>query len=479
VINFSNDPATQKSLKHSLRDASAFAVMTGIGETYISAFAVFLRATTPQIGLLASVPPLLASLVQLLSAWLGHVSGHRRAIILAGASLQAFAWLPIIALPLFFSEYAVPLLIGSVILYHSGAHLALPQWTSLLGDIVPPRKRGRFFSARTQRIALTTFVSLLLGGTFLHFMNQNGKTVYGFVALFVVAGLARIVSIYHLSRMQDVPRNNAPMALPVGGDWLRRMLHSNALRFSVFVILMQFAVAIASPFFTVYMLRDLNYTYLQFTVNSGMAIFAQFLTLSQWGRISDVFGNRRILAVTGIFIPLMPLLWTFSTNFWYLVSIQVLSGFSWAGFSLSASNFLYDLIAPNRRTSYIAVHNVLVAGGVFCGAILGGYLGLVLPVNVSLFGQSFSWLSSLYGVFVISTLMRGAVAFLLIPRLREVRQVRHISTADVIFRVTRMNALAGMFFEIVGTKSGKDDNDKAAADDASASPPGRNGSPEQ
>jgi len=60
---FSNDPRTESSLQHSLKDATAFATMTGIGETYLSAFALFLKASTPQIGLLASVPPMLASLV--------------------------------------------------------------------------------------------------------------------------------------------------------------------------------------------------------------------------------------------------------------------------------------------------------------------------------------------------------------------------------------------------------------------------------
>ncbi|MGB5580042.1 MAG: MFS transporter [Woeseia sp.] len=455
VITYSSDPAIQKSLKHSLRDGSAFAVMTGVGETYISAFAVFLKATTPQIGLLASVPPLLASLVQLFSAWLGHVTGHRKAIILIGASLQALAWLPIVALPLLFTDLAVPLLIGSVILYHAGAHLTAPQWTGMMGDIVPERKRGRFFSQRTRRVAATTFVSLLAGGSLLHFMNQRGETVAGFILLFTVAALARGVSVYHLAQMQDPAHRHEQTALPAGREWWSRMRNSNAVRFSIFVALMQFAVAIASPFFTVYMLRDLHFTYLQFTMNTGMAIFAQFLTLAQWGRISDVFGNRRILAVTGIFIPLMPLLWTFSTNFWYLLAIQLFSGFSWAGFSLSSSNYLYDLVAPGRRTAYIAAHNVVLAGGVFCGAILGGYLGVVLPQEVTVLGTSYSWLSTLYGVFVISTLARGAVALLLIPRLREVRQVRHISTANVIFRVTRMNALAGMFFDIVGVKSDK------------------------
>jgi len=47
-----------------MKDAAAYAVMMGIGETYLSAFALFLKGSTPQIGLLASLPPLLGSLAQ-------------------------------------------------------------------------------------------------------------------------------------------------------------------------------------------------------------------------------------------------------------------------------------------------------------------------------------------------------------------------------------------------------------------------------
>ena len=140
---FSRDPRTDRSLKHSLKDAAAFAVMTGSGETYFSAFALFLKASTPQIGLLASLPPLLASFVQLLSAWLGRLTGHRRRIILAGAAIQATSLVPLALLPLFFPSAAVPLLITCVVIYHSGANLVTPQWSSLMGDLVPERRRGR------------------------------------------------------------------------------------------------------------------------------------------------------------------------------------------------------------------------------------------------------------------------------------------------------------------------------------------------
>lgn len=461
--SFARDPEVDRSLKHSLKDATAFAAMTGVGETYLSAFALFLKASTPQIGLLASLPPLLASLAQLLSAWLGRVTGKRKAIVLAGAGLQAFAWLPILALPLIFTEHAVALLIACVVLYHAGAHLVAPQWTSMMGDLVPERRRGRFFGTRTRIVTITTFVSLLIGGTLLHVSQAEGRTLQGFIILFATAGVARLVSVYHLSRMKDSGGHVAAMEIPVGHGWWTKLRHSNAVRFSVFFALMQFSVAIASPFFTVYMLRDLQFSYLDFTLNSGTAIFAQFLTLSQWGRISDVFGNRRILMVTGLFIPLMPILWTVSTDFWYLIAIQALSGFSWAGFSLAASNFVYDLIAPNRRATYLAVHNVLANVGIFAGAILGGFLGTILPTQLDLFGNAYSWLSPLYGVFVVSTIARGAVVALLVPKLREVRNVRHISITEVIFRVTRMNALAGVFFEIVGSRPREDA--PAASDD--------------
>lgn len=452
----SRDPDTDRSLKHSLKDAAAFATMTGVGETYLSAFALFLKATTPQIGLLASFPPLLASLAQLVSAWIGRLTGHRKRIVLAGAAMQAFAWLPILLLPLLFPGYAVPLLIASVVLYHGGAHLGAPQWSSLMGDLVPARRRGRFFSLRTRIVTITTFSTLMLGGFLLHVAEQEDMTLYGFVALFVIAGIARLISVYHLSRMKDSGANVASLEIPVGPGWWTRLRQSNAVRFSVFFALMQFSVAIASPFFTVYMLRDLEFSYLAFTLNTGAAIFAQFLTLAQWGRISDVFGNRRVLMVTGLFIPFMPILWTVSTDFTYLLFLQFLSGFSWAGFSLASSNFVYDLIAPHRRATYLAVHNVLAAAGIFAGALLGGYLGSVLPTRIELFGSSYSWISPLYGVFVVSTLVRAAVVMLLLPKLREVRNVRHISIPDVIFRVTRMNALAGVFFEIIGYRTRND-----------------------
>ena len=93
---FSKDPRTEQSLRHSVRDGVAYSVMAGAGEHYLSAYALFLKASTAQISWLAAFPSLLGSFAQLFSAWLASRLGRRKSIILFGVVLQTAMWLPII-----------------------------------------------------------------------------------------------------------------------------------------------------------------------------------------------------------------------------------------------------------------------------------------------------------------------------------------------------------------------------------------------
>lgn len=449
---YSKDPAVERSLSHSLKDARAFSVMVGSGETYFSAFAVFLKATTAQIGLLASLPPLIGSFAQLFSAWLGRRIHSRRRIILLGAYLQVAAWLPLALLPLLFPQHAAALFIGSVILYQTAANLIVPQWASLMGDLVPERKRGRFFARRTRLSSITVFVALVSAGLILDQYARHNTARWGFLTLFAVAAVARVVSAHHLARMVDPPGKTATVESVSDRALWSRLRHSRFARFSLFFALMQLSVMIASPFFTVYMLRDLHFSYLQFMANTAASVLLQFLTLNTWGRLSDAFGNRLLLVTTGSFIPLLPLLWLLSTDFWYLLGVQAFAGLMWAGFSLSAGNFLYDLVPAPKRATYLALHSVVANCGIFLGAMIGGWLGAALPRAFSISGHAYHFTSALYWIFLLSALARIGVALLFLPQLKEVRSVRPMSFRRLVFRAARFNALSGLFFDIVGVR---------------------------
>ena len=425
--------------------------MAGGAETYLSAFALFLRASTSQIALVATVPPLAGAFFQFLAAWLGHISGRRKPVILAGAVLQMLVWLPLLVLPVLFPQYAIALLVICLVFYYAGSNLAAPLWASLMGDLVPERKRGRFFGRRTRLATITSFISLAVAGAILYVFDRIDHTWLGFAVVFGAAALARLVSVYHLKCMHEPEKQGSVLpGFQVSRQWLQSLHHSHALRFSLYLVCMQAAVGVSAPFFAVYLLRDLQYNYIQFMANTGTAVMMQFLMLNTWGRISDVFGNRLILVTTGSMIPFLPLLWLVSGNFWYLIGVQVVSGFAWAGFSLSAGNFLYDLIPGARRATAMAFHNVFVAIGVFLGGMLGAFLSRVAPVEWDIAGRVFTLPSVLLLVFAASASLRILVAMLFLPRLREVRQVRRTMTArQLVFRVTRFNAFSGLLYDVV------------------------------
>jgi MFS family permease len=467
---FSKDPVVDKALRHSVRDGMAYSVQVGAGETYFSAFALFLRATAPQIALLSTLPLLLASSAQIFSAWIGNYVGRRR-LVLLGCALQALLWLPIVALPALLGEYAIPALLVLLVLYHSANNLSAPQWTSIMRDLVSERRRGRYFAHRTRLTTIATFGSLVICGLILHELDTQGRTYLGFVVIFLIAFVARLISVYHLTFLHEPPPTTTAPDMHIE-HWWRSLLSTGAIGFSVYVALMNAAVGIASPFFTVYMLRDLELSYLQFTVLTGTSVFVQFLMLTTWGRIADIYGNRLILIVTSISLPIVPSLWLLSDDFWSLLLFQALSGLSWSGFTLSAGNLLYELVPQTRRAAYVAFHNVGTAAGVFGGAMLGALGEVVLPPRGVLLGES-AVLSNLLYLFIISGIARAIVAALLARRVRELRKPRRaLSAPALVLRITGLNAMVGVIYDFIGRpqNDGDDRDEPEPARSKAASP---------
>ncbi|MDH5302205.1 MAG: MFS transporter [Gammaproteobacteria bacterium] len=449
---FSQDPQVDKSLRHSVKDGVAYSVMSGAGESYFSAFAVMLKATPGQIGLLAALPQLMASIAQMLSAWLGQRYQKRKPIILIGAHIQCLSWLPMIVLPWIFPEQAVPLFLLAVMMYYFGSNMTLPQWSSLMGDLVDQRRRGRYFAYRTRLASVTSFIALLGAGMLLHLFDKSGYAFAGFASIFAIAMFARMVSIHQLKQMYDPPGQTAVLEIPNWRLWRQQFINSPFALFSMYFAFMQFATAIASPFFSVYLLRELNLSYFQFTLNMSAIILAQFLTLNWWGRIADVFGNRLVLITCGMLIPIFPLLWTTTTNIWYIMLLQALGGFVWAGFSLSAGNYVYDALPANKRVTLMAAHSTLANIGVFAGATLGGFLATHMDKTIQIGDFSYEFFSVFFILFLVSGIARAAVSAIFLPKLKEVGNYREMPVRELFYRVSRFTVVSGLFFEVIGSR---------------------------
>ena len=436
------------ALSYSIKDGSWWAVMNGSGETYLSAFAVFLKATTLQIGLLGSIPQLLSSVLQLSAVKLTNKFQSRKKIVLFFVMLQALIWLAIIGIS--FVTKSVWVLIVMATLYFLFGAMPNPAWTSWMGDLVPEDKRGRYFGKRNRILGFASSASVIIGGLILHRVS-NIDTFLAFSILFTIAFIARIISYIYLAK-QFEPK--VEIREPRGQsfiEFIKDMKNSNFGTFSLYSMLMMFAVYIAGPMMVVYWLQTLEMSYFQYMVIISTASITSFITISYWGVHADSYGNKTILWVSSYLVAFIPLMWYcvrfFRYDYVFTISIiiQIIAGFSWAGFNLSSSNFIFDSVKPINRVRLMSYYNALKGITIFIGGTLGGLLAGLSFSN----GIMARFLpSGIFLVLFLSFFARLSVTNLFINKIREVKIVEH--RPRFLHFITLMPVQGLIFDSVVG-----------------------------
>ena len=86
-----DNPQKEKSRKYSIADGATASIMSGVGDSYITPFAIELQASNLQAGLLGTLGSLLSPLSQLLGSRLIE-KYSRRKIIAYTVPFQAAMW---------------------------------------------------------------------------------------------------------------------------------------------------------------------------------------------------------------------------------------------------------------------------------------------------------------------------------------------------------------------------------------------------
>ncbi len=438
------------AMKASINDGMSHAVMMGCGETYFGVFAIFLKATTLQVGLIATLPQLLAAVMQ----WAGAINmdrvKSRRKAVSTGAFVQALSFIPIALIPFIpVSRYlSVTLLLFFAVIYFCANGAVVPAWNSLIGDLVEPKARGYFFGKRNTLTGLCTFIALTLSGLILYFFQMHGDPANGYLIIFTAACIARLNSVRWLLKYDDPPISVTPEQVFTFRQFIRRSPHSNFAKFTFFVAVINLGVAFSAPYFTLYMLRDLGFNYMVFTAVVASSTVTQFLTFRYWGSISDSFGNKKILNLCGWGMVIVPLLWLGSSNILYLIAIQIYGGIIWSGFNLAIANFLFDAVTPPKRARCVAYQGLLNGAAVFIGSLLGGLTAGHLPGHISIGPIEWHPASMLQAVFLISGVIRLIAAAIFLKKFKEVRDVEPISEGKLIFRISHIKPIAGATFSL-------------------------------
>ncbi|HAZ30773.1 TPA: MFS transporter [Candidatus Acetothermia bacterium] len=381
-------------------------------------------ATPFQFGLVSSVP-LLAQAASPFAAWLAGLAGRRKTLTALFAAFGRGLWalaalLPEMGLP---PEARAPFLVLLVAVSSLFQASAGTLWASWMGDVVPDRKRGRYFGLRSGILGVVGMLANLGAGWFLDRVGipLNFQVVIGVAVLLAAVGIYLLFLHYEPLAASPRPSLRETLVTP----WQR----PNFRRFLLFSSYWHLSVFVASPFVFPYFLDQLRMTFTQVAIWSAIASTAGLVTTAQWGRVADRVGNKAVLAIgtflTGSSLPLCWILAGVTGNLAFIWISAVFDALAWGAIGPAFFNLALASSPRENRVSYIATWSLAAGLAGFVGGVLSGpLLTLFLPLGFTWGGVHWTGYHSL---FVLSGVLR-MLAWLPLRRVRETNAWR---TRDV------------------------------------------------
>jgi len=370
------------------------AMVTLTGGVFLVAFALQLGASNTMVGLLAAIP-FLAQLVQVPAIYLVEKIRNRKLISVYSLTVARLFWLLIGLIPFLFSVKAGLVAFTIAFLVRSSlVAIGSTSWNSWMRDLVPKNQLGTFFS---KRMSLATGLGIPLSLVAAFYLDCWKKVfpafeLYGYSILFFSGCLIGLLGIRYISMIPEPRMVQTNEKTKFARLLLQPFKNENFKNLIIFLGSWNFAVNLAVPFFTVYMLKRLK---LEMSLIIALSVVSQLMSVAffrVWGRFSDRFSNKSVLRVSGpLFIGCI-LAWTFTTmpeRYFFtmplLVTIHILTGISAAGVALASGNIGLKLAPRGQATAFLSVISLINSLAAGIGSILGGKFADFFA------GQELSW----------------------------------------------------------------------------------------
>lgn len=419
----------EKKLKHkarrqSIKEGIFASAKMSFGDRFIHPFAIAINTSNPLVALLTSISGLLGPLSQLISAQ-KFEKYSRKKVVMFAVLLESLMWLPFIAIAILFSKGIITsllpvLLLLSFSIYIIMANASHPHWFSWMGDIVDAKYRGRWFSKRNLLTGIASVTLAILAAIFLDYFKNIDLTMIGFAILFSLALISRFISWMTFKKQYEPKLNFKKRNYFSFWSFLKKAPKNNFGKFTIFRALFAFAGAISGAVWSIYLLRYLGFSYFTYMIILISEVVFSLLLVKLWGKLADKYGNYKVLIITTLFLPITPILWVLHPSPIYLIFVPALiGGVAWGGFALATSNFIYDNVGKQKRSLGSSYYTMLWGIGVSAGAGVAALLIKYLTIEL---------VEPIILIFILGAVVRMIVVAWWIPKLKEVRKTKKLTT---------------------------------------------------
>jgi HEAT repeat protein/MFS family permease len=398
-----------QTLRYSNWDvAFATAFITLTTGVFLVGFVQHLGGSDLWIGLLSSLPSLFGLLYIPGAIWGRSFASFKRFVTPGGWVWRAghlpLIFLPFLSIP---NEAKLVVLTLSIGIAYGAIALVNPIYSDWLAEMVPSSSRGFYFSRRNAISAGVGAVVGIVGAVLLDTFRSRGEANLGFSVVFGLGWGCSLVSMFFFLRMRDIPRPNPvrqdlrqairAFGAPLGDREFRAVI--------TFLALFVTGQVFAGPLFAAFALESLK---LDFKIVQGavfMHAIGNVLTSRFWGFLSDRFGNKPILTLSGYLMALNLIPWvicqpgrdTFNTVI--LLSSHVLLGATWSAIALCQLNLVLATAKEEDRANYLGT-------ALAVQTLVGGVAPMLGAATMSLFRLSMPAEHAYKTVFAITAVIR-------------------------------------------------------------------------
>jgi MFS family permease len=380
------DSLTEEELKSGLKNVimdglTTQAIATLTGGIFLVAFALKLGASNLIIGILASIPPL-GQLIQIPAIYIVEKYRVRRDICIVSTAVSRSFWLLIALIPfLVFIKNPLTLLVIALTINAAFSAIGGCSWNSWMRDLVPVDRMGSFFGKRMIYAGIVGIFFSLAAGIFIDYWKQlyPNNELYAYSYIFFAGFVAGMLGLYFISKIPEPRMVILQEKINFSRLLMQPFKDTNFKNLIIFLGSWNFAVNLAAPFFTVYMLMRLKLDMSTIIILMLLNQVISIVFLHLWGKYSDRFSNKSILNINGpLFIGCI-LAWTFTARpdkyvltMPLLVIIHILMGISTAGITISSGNIGLKLAPKGQATSYLAASSFVNSLAAGIAPVLGG-----------------------------------------------------------------------------------------------------------
>ena len=359
-------------------------------------YAVRLGATNAEVGLLASLPSLLAVVLTLPIG--GYLETLRSLVPFAwrALSLHRCGYLLLVLVPMVPPEARPVLLVGLLVLASAPLTAFGVTLNTLFGDLLPDQRRSGVLSWRMIALSIGALVVTPLAGYWL----DRAEFPSNYMVLYLVATAWASMSVLAIRGLRYP--GEPPRRQPVAAALLKRPLatlrsfsgETGFWRIVLDTFVHGMGAWLATPLYVLLYVREMGATDGWFGLLTAVSAGAQAIGYYLWQRGVTRWGDRRVLIATVTVSGFFPLVVGLAPSLEFVIALTVINGLVVPGLGLSHFPTFIRVCPADRRPTFISLYTVLMNVGAFVAPLLSVAAIEVIGVRAMLVIAGALWASS-------------------------------------------------------------------------------------